>query len=240
MSQHRQEKPEGKNADPSGDLQTWNWQKRLLPWLILMPTVLVGCFIFMASNQITKFNEALEVRRDSTLIGTILPEATITYRDIKDKERYLKWITLTKLEQESYYRRYSQAGQILMSRIYVKYLGFFTGMILAIVGSVFIIGKLSENPSELEGSAKDMVRFKVVSSSPGVIFGLLGTILMLATIITHNDMEVQDAPLYLNAKNIISLDLLELQGGATGKKPQEDNSDILDKFDKMFPPKKNP
>jgi hypothetical protein len=42
----------------------------------------------------------------------------------------------------------------------------------------------------------------MVSSSPGIIFGVLGTALMLTTILTHSEISVKDMPLYLNTYNI--------------------------------------
>jgi len=110
---------------------------------------------------------------------------------------YYKWIALVKLEQESFYRRYNQAELLLMSRIFTKYLGFFTGMILAIVGAVFIIGRIREDATNIEGTVAEKARFKLVTSSPGIIFGLLGTALMMTTILHHRDIEVRDHALYL-------------------------------------------
>jgi hypothetical protein len=180
--------------------ETIKWQNKILPWLVIMPTVLMLAFVVLATQQLMHFNRALETKPDSTLVGEIipLPQGSTTPSD-KD---YIKWVTLTKLEQESFYRRYNQAGLLLMSRIYTKYLGFFTGMILAIVGSVFIIGKISEQTTTMEGTISEKIKFNVVSSSPGIIFGLLGTVLMLSTILKHNDITVQDTPLYLNAAAI--------------------------------------
>ena len=52
--------------------QTLKWQQKLLPWFIIMPTVLIGVFIYLASQQLVKFNNALETKPDSLLVGTIL------------------------------------------------------------------------------------------------------------------------------------------------------------------------
>lgn len=188
------------------------WQNKLLPWFILMPTALIAVFIFLASQQLVRFNKALEAKPDSLLIGSILPNPSSIKisDDIVNSEQYLRWITLTRMEQESLYRRYNQGGLLLMSRIYTKYLGFFTGMIMAIVGSVFIIGKISEDKSEISGSANELIKFSIVSSSPGIIFGVLGTVLMLATILNHNEILIQDSPLYLNQNTIMSSEILEL------------------------------
>jgi hypothetical protein len=183
--------------------ETIKWQNKILPWLVIMPTLLMLAFVVLATQQLMHFNEALETRPDATLVGEIipLPKGDLTRANID----YIKWVTLTKLEQESFYRRYNQAGLLLMSRIYTKYLGFFTGMILAIVGSVFIIGKISEQTTTMEGTIAEKIKFNVVSSSPGILFGVLGTALMLSTILKHNDITVQDTPLYLNAYSIQSL-----------------------------------
>lgn len=202
--------PENNSSFQHESRHTLRWQQKLLPWFIIMPTLLVGVFIYLASQQLVQFNKALETKPDSLLVGTILPNPNALGFSTKDLDyqKYLQWITLTKLEQESLYRRYNQGGLLLMSRIYTKYLGFFTGMILAIVGAVFIIGKIQEGTSTIEGSARDLMKFSVVSSSPGIIFGVLGTALMLATIVSHNNIEIQDRPLYLNATTIMSSELI--------------------------------
>lgn len=205
------EKTQPKHNDSD---QTLKWQQKLLPWFIIMPTVLMAVFIYLASQQLVKFNNALETKPDSLLVGAILPNPnTLEFSNKNlDYQKYLQWITLTKLEQESLYRRYNQGGLLLMSRIYTKYLGFFTGMIMAIVGAVFIIGKIREGTSKIEGSANELMKFSIVSSSPGIIFGVLGTFLMIATIMTHNKIEIQDRPLYLNATTIMSTELIHSMG----------------------------
>jgi len=183
------------------------WQNRLLPWLVIMPTFLICIFIYMATQQVKHFNSAIEIKPDSLLIGKILPSPADTQLNValKNDKQYLQWVTLSYLEQESMFRRYNQGGLLLMSRIFVKYLGFFTGMILAIVGAVFIIGKLSEDYTGLSGSVTQQAKFNIVTSSPGIIFGVLGTVLMVSTILQHNDITIQDSPLYLNANGIISV-----------------------------------
>ena len=39
---------------------------------------------------------------------------------------------------------------------------------------------------------------KLISSSPGIIFGVLGTFLMIVTVIKKVELDVADSPLYLN------------------------------------------
>jgi hypothetical protein len=183
--------------------QLLQWQNRLLPWMVGMPTVLIGGFIILATLQLNKFEKYVYSGSENRIENSIpSPVATTTDSLLKRNEDYLKWYSLVKMEEYSINRRYNQGGVLLMSRVYIKYLGFFTGMILAIVGAVFIISKLKEDVSELEGSIEDKTKFKLVSSSPGIIFGLLGTALMMTTILTHSEINVKDMPLYLNTYNI--------------------------------------
>lgn len=175
------------------------WQNRLLPWLIIMPTLLILLFVYLATRQMEKFNVVLEEKPTSILKEDEFAEMSA---NLQDNMTYIRWITLVKMEENSYNRRYAQGGALLASRIFTKYLGFFTGMILAIVGSVFIIGKLQEQTTEIEGEVSAQIKGKLSSSSPGIIFGVLGTVLMLSTILQHNEIEVKDQPLYLTPSNI--------------------------------------
>ena len=86
-----------------------------------------------------------------------------------------------------------------MARTWTSYLGYLTGMILALVGATFILGKLKEEVSTLgvEGSG---VKATLRTTSPGLALCFLGTVLILGTIMTHNQIELQESgPLYLTS-----------------------------------------
>ncbi|MCU7549927.1 hypothetical protein OCK74_12415 [Chitinophagaceae bacterium LB-8] len=180
----------------------YDWQNRLIWWMTIVPTFLIIVFIILATLQLNRFNKEINSYKDSELEPVYMSYGegkTISYQDNAD---YIRFYTLAKMEDMSMRKRYSQAGVLLMSRVLTKYFGFFTGMILAIVGAVFIISKLQEEPSDIEGSVSDNIKLKIASASPGVIFGVLGTVLMLATILQHSEINVKDMPLYLNAGNL--------------------------------------
>jgi hypothetical protein len=180
-----------------------SWQNKLLPWLIIMPTILMLLFIYLATRQMQRFNTVIDAKSESVIEKIIpFPSDTSLNSNLKGNMDYIRWITLARMEEKSLDRRYSQGGLLLASRIFTKYLGFFTGMILAIVGAVFIIGKLQESASDIEGAVGEQMKLKIVSSSPGIIFGVLGTVLMLSTILQHTEIELKDQPLFLNPYNI--------------------------------------
>jgi hypothetical protein len=209
--------------------QLASWQNRLLPWLVIMPTILILLFIYLATRQMQRFNAVIDAKEESVIEKLIPTKADSALNaKLKGDLDYIRWITLARLEEKSLDRRYSQGGLLLVSRIFTKYLGFFTGMILAIVGAVFIIGKLQESSSDIEGGIGEQMKLKIVSSSPGIIFGVLGTVLMLSTILQHAEISVKDQPLFLNPANVLlnSGQTLNADSAAEPKKHQIDLKDI--------------
>ncbi|MBW8325861.1 MAG: hypothetical protein K0M50_13935 [Prolixibacteraceae bacterium] len=210
-------------------IQLATWQNRLLPWLVIMPTILILLFIYLATSQMQRFNAVIDAKEESVIEKLIPTKADSALNaKLKGDLDYIRWITLARLEEKSLDRRYSQGGLLLVSRIFTKYLGFFTGMILAIVGAVFIIGKLQESSSDIEGAIGEQMKLKIVSSSPGIIFGVLGTVLMLSTILQHAEISVKDQPLFLNPANVLlnSGQTLDADSAAEPKKHQIDLKDI--------------
>lgn len=180
--------------------EAMQWQKRLLPFLVGVPIALAFVFIVLATVQLNDFKSAIYSKQQNDLIGAVIPLPKEAKK--LNNAEYTKWVTLVHMEQESLDKRYKQAGFLLISRVFTKYLGFFTGMILAIVGAAFIIAKLSEGQTVIDATVTEQAKVNIASSSPGIIFGVLGTTLMLATILTHSDISVQEEPMYLNANTM--------------------------------------
>jgi len=103
------------------------------------------------------------------------------------------------LEEYALKRRYHQGNVLLMSRIWVSYLSFVTGMILCLVGASFILGRIQEPASKINADSK-VVKFSVVSSSPGIILAALGTALIMTSILTNHRIAVEDASVYLRSQ----------------------------------------
>ena len=186
---------------------TARWQERLLPTMV---NLLIGLTLFFFATTLAQMAylhwsilqyQTLEV---SSASSEKLLESATTFEEIKNARE-----TETVLEMEAYLiqRRYHHASVALMAGLWIRYLGFITGMILALVGASFILGKLREPATELTGKASG-VDFSLKSASPGIILAVLGVILMFTTIVNKDVYEVQDAPVYVNGqKQSIQLDL---------------------------------
>jgi hypothetical protein len=178
------------------DAGTRKWQERLLP---LMSRMIVGLtlFFFIASFAQLLYLQA-EIGRDATfaLSPAALGPAAAASAPVGDQIAAARFRAAAEMELQVVTRRYRQATVLLMSRVWTLYLGFVTGMTLALVGAAFILGKLQEPSSDLSlRSAGSALTLK--TASPGIILASLGTALMLATILTNHRIEVTDAPLYL-------------------------------------------
>jgi hypothetical protein len=212
-------KKEGFNNESFDEkARLYKWQNKLLPFLVIVPSLLAVVFIVLATIQVTGFTEAINKKESIGFIGTVIPRPN----QLADSNNvpYIKWLTLVHMEEQSLDNRYKQAGFLLMSRVLTKYLGFFTGMIMAIVGAAFIIAKLSEKKTTMDGSVTDQLKFNIGSSSPGILFGFLGTVLMITTIVSQTEINVKDQPLYLNANTIQVADKIET--------PADTNNNELD------------
>jgi len=111
----------------------------------------------------------------------------------------LTWSTMAIMEADVVAHRYHLAHVTLASRLWARYLGFITGMILALVGAAFILGRIREARSQLDLQGPAIGKLAIASSSPGLIMATLGTALMMATIVTNPEIKVQDRAVYLGS-----------------------------------------
>lgn len=102
------------------------------------------------------------------------------------------------LESNVVDRRYHQANAIVMFSVWSRYLGFVTGMTLAMVGAAFILGKLIEPATHVEAEAAQW-KASISSASPGLVLCFLGAILIVASITTLHELQTRDKAVYLGA-----------------------------------------
>lgn len=175
----------------------WRWQRRLLPTMI--GTLILATIAFLALSLFDTYT----VRRG------ILAAPTVDLRQVLDgvncsapnmsgvdRGNCVQWKIRVMLEQQTINRRYHQANVALLVRVSVKYLGFLTGMLMSLVGAVFVLGRLTEATSTLAAEGA-FGKFTIATVSPGLIMAFLGTILMIATLYVNPPTDVTDGNVYL-------------------------------------------
>ena len=108
----------------------------------------------------------------------------------------VRWKTTILLEQELIARRYKQVNSVILARIWTRYLGFLTGMTLALVGAFFVLGQLRTDTSSLAVKGQGL-EAALTTSSPGLLLATLGTILMAISLIVTFDFETRDQATYV-------------------------------------------
>ncbi len=172
----------------------WAWNRLLLPLMIGMVVGLTLFFFAASMFQLYALQESIadspKLDLKAQLAEMPLPEKA------SEIEAQQRWKTLSLLEEHAVRQRYHQANVLLMARVWVRYLGFVTGMIMALVGAVFVLGKLREARTELSVGTGEH-QGKISTHSPGLILASLGTLLMFTTLVTHHRIDVNDGPLYV-------------------------------------------
>lgn len=176
--------------------ETIVWQRGLLPFMTyFVVTMAVAFFLFSGFHvyEVTRFIQEDQRQSIRTAVQAEIsrPLATpLTATDLTNNALIL-------LEADTLDKRYHQAGGMLMSRIWSRQLTFITGMVLAFVGAVFILGKLSESSSQISGETAQM-KLAITSASPGLILTFLGTSLIMASLFVASNLDVADGAAYVN------------------------------------------
>jgi hypothetical protein len=184
---------------PSNITMDTQWQERLLPLMVRMTVGLTLFFIIASSIQLAFLHRAI-LRSPQLEIQSNLPTLPID-REHQTSADYLsasRLRALIVLESTSLDRHYHQANVLLMSRVWIHYLGFVTGMILALLGAAFILGKLREPSSEFQAKSSGIAEFSLKTASPGLILAVLGVMLMMTTIVAHHEISENHVAVYLH------------------------------------------
>ena len=178
------------------DDHTRRWQDRMAP---LMSAVVIAAAIFFAVVALVRFSSLeaqLTAQRPSPPViewtGDQRPSSLSEQLGVADS------IARYELEREIITRRYETAQLAFTARLWTRFMGFMTGMLLALVGAVFVLGKLDTETSEM-GAKSPGLEFSMKSASPGLVLAGLGTVLMAMSILVPATADANDGAVYLLA-----------------------------------------
>jgi hypothetical protein len=187
--------------------QSARWQLKLLPLMMAMLAGLTVTFTLANIWEIRSIQRHIE-NTDSLdlrpLVSESVPSTNVAGTpnlSFENRISYVQWQVAAILEADAINRRYHQASTVLLTRTYIVFIGFTTGMVLALVGATFILGKLRESSSKAEIKS-EFLKMSLLSASPGLMLAAMGTSLILATIFVRSDVNVTDGPLYLTPSGV--------------------------------------
>ncbi|HEX5150461.1 MAG TPA: hypothetical protein VFW07_03370 [Parafilimonas sp.] len=172
---------------------------RIVPFVIIIPVFFLIVFIAVSMIQLRDINARIEEGNSQTVKDMI---SRIPGKDTLS-EAYKQFLALAVLEEESLGERYRQGHYSLVSRSFKQYLGFFTGIIMVIVGSLFVLLKLREK-IDSSASRGEGWKFTLVTNSPGVVFGILGAALISIASSAKDTITVRDSGLYLTREFLVA------------------------------------
>ena len=180
----------------SSDDHRRRWQMRLLPLMVWMLAGLTVFFFISTLVQLMLVQQriaagpaiaAAQVLRVPDCPSGWAPDACLTLR---------RHDTAALLEADTVAKRYHQANVLVMSSIWSRYLGFITGMTLALVGAAFILGQIDAQPSEVQGQGGGW-NVSLKTASPGLALVVAGVALMIVSMVTLHEIKTRDDAVYL-------------------------------------------
>ena len=199
------------------------WQRKLLPWMLGFLICVASFFLIATIYEFNYLNTSILSTEQAPSVSKILPSTldskSSAYQTVAQLE------IAAELEAYVLQQRYHQANIAEMSRVWLQYLGFETGMILALVGAFFILGKITDvTSSNLAVSWKEVVNTSLVTSSPGLVLAAFGVILMAITIVIHHDIAVTDAAIYIRGPNMAVTNPMGAAGTPPPLEPPADST----------------
>ena len=218
------------------DRELVRWQRHLLPFMTGFVVVMAAAFFIFSGlhlYQVTSFIEEEHGQNIRALIESEIAKPTAEKLNTDEVMQH----ALLLLEADTLDKRYHQASALLMSRIWSRQLAFMTGMVMAFLGAVFILGKLSESASQISGGDAQW-KVAITSTSPGIILCFFGTVLLVSSLYVRASLDVTDGPAYVNT---MRRPVFNSSTTTTTPAKNDDTSRPLglDELQKLEPPKGN-
>jgi len=185
-------------ADPviAKDRELASWRRRLLPLMSGVLLALTGVFVVASFWQIHDIQQRIDAPSQSSADSVFrLLEQQIGSGSVAAPAGYAGVRIVAALETDALSRRYRHASSALLARTWTRYMGFLTGMIMALVGAAFVLGRLEEGETQFTGEAQG-AKWAFITTSPGLILAALGSGLMLTALIVKADVDVKDGSAY--------------------------------------------
>ena len=171
------------------------WQRSMLPLMVVALVLGAVCFAVVSIQEFYSFREGIALNKQDKLSEIFDKFEKANPRTASDIE-FLQLKSRTLLEELIIDRRYNQANTTVLARAWTRFMGFTTGMVLAIVGASFVLGKLQEAQTKIKQDT-NIVKFSLETSSPGIVLAALGTFLMSITLLARFEIDVRDTPIYV-------------------------------------------
>ena len=184
----------------------WRWQERILPWAIGSILVMAVFFFVASLYQLFRLEQQFRYEPPAWEAQLAEYEKKAFPANAEQAIDFVKWKTITVMEQETTKRRYQQVNAAILTRVWTRYLGFLVGMIMALIGAIFVLAKLEEQVTKVSGEGQGF-KGAFESASPGIVLAILGSVLVGITLVVPFEFSTRDVPVYMGVRQASSLSL---------------------------------
>ena len=180
----------GIESDPSS---SGRWQLTVLPFMT-RAVATIGLLFFISSLlQIHLMGAELKMS-PGVKPSFATPQSGFS---AETRAELMRWNGLVALEHETLQARTQSINAVILRQASLLHLGFLTGMVLCLVGAVFVLGQLQTPVTSLSGEAQN-TKAALTTSSPGIVLAVLGAGLIVATLFHHYQFNLPEKVVYLS------------------------------------------
>lgn len=154
--------------------------------VLLIPS---GIFIYKSYDQLGKIILDLG---DTPVLNT----ATLLNQDHSDDLPAFRAKVLISLENDVMALRHQRSVSYIKTRTWLRFMSLIFGSIMIVIGSAFVLGKITGPSTEAKLTFKE-IGLSFLSSSPGLFLAFLGTILVIIPNVTSQPINVDDSATYV-------------------------------------------
>ncbi len=170
------------------------WQLKVLPFMTRAIATMGFLFFVSSLVQIHLMGVELKTQPETKpWLATSLGGFSV---DIQAE--LMRWNSLVVLEHETLQARTQSVNAVILRQASLMHLGFLTGMVLCLIGAVFVLGRLQTPVTSLSGEAHN-AKAALRTSSPGIVLAALGSALIVATLFHHYQFNLPEKVVYLPA-----------------------------------------
>jgi hypothetical protein len=186
--------------DPYGRRRLWRWQERILPYAIGSILVMAVFFFVASLYQLLRLEQQFRFEPPAWESQLAEYEKRAFPANAEQAIDFVKWKTIAVMEQETMKRRYQQVNAAILTRVWTRYLGFLVGMIMALIGAIFVLSKLEEQVTKVSAEGQGF-KGAFESASPGIVLAILGSVLVGITLVVPFEFTTRDVPVYMGRQS---------------------------------------
>jgi hypothetical protein len=146
----------------------------------------------LAPNNSTVFVESFKEEREKLSGNNSMDVSTGKVPDrSRDHQINVNYLAYLQAQSDLNQNRYNLGAQLIVANMTRKNIGFLIGTLLSLLGCVVIVRRIRNMSVSASGNVSGQ-QMSLNTASPGILLALLGSIMIIATIVRGDEVRVDD------------------------------------------------